>query len=49
MKRALTSITESATVTWAQDAIRVNGIAPGGTATAMITDWEKATPGVGIR
>lgn len=46
MKRALNSITETAAVTWAPEGIRVNGIAPGGTATAMIDDWEAATPGV---
>ncbi|PRX51381.1 NAD(P)-dependent dehydrogenase (short-subunit alcohol dehydrogenase family) [Prauserella shujinwangii] len=36
MKRALNSITETAAVTWGQQGIRVNGITPGGTATAMI-------------
>ena len=46
MKRALNSITETAAVTWAPDRIRVNGITPGGTATAMIEAWEKATPGI---
>lgn len=46
MKRALNSLTESAAVTWAGDAIRVNAITPGGTATEMIDDWEAATPGV---
>src|SRR5690349_21549546 len=46
MKRALNSITETAAVTWARDGIRVNGITPGGTATAMIDAWEAATPGV---
>ncbi|MEV8376038.1 SDR family oxidoreductase [Kribbella sp. NPDC056861] len=46
MKRALNSITESAAVTWAGEGIRVNGITPGGTATAMIDEWEAATPGV---
>jgi NAD(P)-dependent dehydrogenase (short-subunit alcohol dehydrogenase family) len=46
MKRALNSITESAAVTWGRDAIRVNGITPGGTATEMIDTWEAATPGV---
>jgi NAD(P)-dependent dehydrogenase (short-subunit alcohol dehydrogenase family) len=46
MKRALNSLTESAAVTWAKDGIRVNGITPGGTATAMIDQWEAATPGV---
>jgi len=46
MKRALNSLTESAAVTWAKEGIRVNGITPGGTATAMIEQWEAATPGV---
>ena len=46
MKRALNSITESAAVTWASEGIRVNGITPGGTATAMIDEWEAATPGI---
>ncbi|GGM70605.1 short-chain dehydrogenase [Lentzea pudingi] len=46
MKRALNSLTESAAVTWAREGIRVNGITPGGTATAMIDQWEAATPGV---
>ncbi|WP_026923220.1 SDR family NAD(P)-dependent oxidoreductase [Glycomyces arizonensis] len=46
MKRALNSITESAAVTWAPQGIRVNGITPGGTATAMIDEWEAAVPGV---
>ncbi|MFD5825897.1 SDR family NAD(P)-dependent oxidoreductase [Lentzea sp. NPDC060358] len=46
MKRALNSITESAAVTWAPEGIRVNGITPGGTATAMIDAWEAATPGI---
>jgi NAD(P)-dependent dehydrogenase (short-subunit alcohol dehydrogenase family) len=46
MKRALNSITESAAVSWAPHGIRVNGIAPGGTATEMIDAWEAATPGI---
>jgi len=46
MKRALNSITETAAVTWGRAGIRVNGITPGGTATAMIDAWEAATPGV---
>ncbi len=33
-------------MTWARDAIRVNGITPGGTATEMIDTWEAATPAV---
>ena len=46
MKRALNSITETAAVTWGQQAIRVNAIAPGGTATEMIDAWEAASPGI---
>ncbi|WP_166984261.1 SDR family NAD(P)-dependent oxidoreductase [Paramicrobacterium fandaimingii] len=46
MKRALNSITETAAVTWAPEGIRINGIAPGGTATDMMLEWDKATPGV---
>ncbi|TDD24146.1 SDR family NAD(P)-dependent oxidoreductase [Nonomuraea diastatica] len=46
MKRALNSITETAAVSWARDAIRVNGITPGGTTTEMMEAWEAATPGV---
>ena len=46
MKRALNSITETAAVTWAPQGIRVNGIAPGGTATQMMREWERATPGI---
>lgn len=46
MKRALNSITETAAVTWASQGIRVNGITPGGTATEMMDEWEKKTPGI---
>lgn len=46
MKRALNSLTETAAVTWAPQGIRVNGITPGGTDTAMIDEWEDAVPGV---
>jgi NAD(P)-dependent dehydrogenase (short-subunit alcohol dehydrogenase family) len=46
MKRALNSLTETAAVTWAAEGIRVNAIAPGGTATEMLEEWEAATPGV---
>ncbi|WP_217171419.1 SDR family NAD(P)-dependent oxidoreductase [Streptomyces sp. AC512_CC834] len=46
MKRALNSLTETAAVDLAPAGIRVNGIAPGGTATEMIDEWEAATPGI---
>lgn len=46
MKRALNSLTETAAVTWAAEGIRVNGITPGGTATEMMDEWEKMTPGI---
>jgi len=46
MKRALNSLTETAAVTWAAEGIRVNAITPGGTATEMMDDWEKKTPGI---
>lgn len=46
MKRALNSLTESAAVTWGPQNIRVNAIAPGGTATEMVETWESQTPGV---
>lgn len=46
MKRALNSITETAAITWAAEGIRVNGITPGGTATEMMDEWERRTPGI---
>ena len=46
MKRALNSLTETAAVNWAHQGIRVNGITPGGTATEILDQWERATPGV---
>jgi len=46
MKRALNSITETAAVTWAAEGIRVNGLMPGGTATEMMDEWERKTPGI---
>ncbi|MGW7688064.1 SDR family NAD(P)-dependent oxidoreductase [Streptomyces asiaticus] len=46
MKRAVNSLTESAAVTYGPEGIRVNAIAPGGTLTEMIREWEEATPGV---
>jgi NAD(P)-dependent dehydrogenase (short-subunit alcohol dehydrogenase family) len=49
MKRALNSLTETAAVTWAPHGIRVNAIAPGGTATDMVEAWEAAAPGTVAR
>ncbi|MEV7687720.1 SDR family NAD(P)-dependent oxidoreductase [Streptomyces bungoensis] len=46
MKRAVNSLTESAAVTYGPEGIRVNAIAPGHTATEMISTWEKASPGL---
>lgn len=45
-KRALNSLTESAAATYGPEGIRVNGVAPGTTFTAMISAWEEHTPGV---
>ncbi|GAB2660164.1 SDR family NAD(P)-dependent oxidoreductase [Kribbella swartbergensis] len=46
MKRAVNSLTESAAVTYGPEGIRVNAIAPGNTATAMIQAWEEHSPGL---
>lgn len=46
MKRAVNSLTESAAVTYGPEGIRVNAIAPGSTATEMISAWEEKSPGV---
>ncbi|MGY0060433.1 SDR family NAD(P)-dependent oxidoreductase [Streptomyces sp. LZ34] len=46
MKRGLNSLTESAAVTYGPEGIRVNAIAPGGTATQMIRTWEADSPGL---
>ncbi|HEX6355584.1 SDR family NAD(P)-dependent oxidoreductase [Actinophytocola sp.] len=46
MKRALNSLTESAAVTYGPEGIRVNAIAPGGTATEMIRTWQENSPGL---
>ncbi|MER8010833.1 glucose 1-dehydrogenase [Streptomyces sp. NPDC094149] len=46
MKRAVNSLTESAAVTYGPEGIRVNAIAPGYTATEMISTWEKGSPGL---
>lgn len=45
-KSALNSLTESAAVTYGPEGIRVNAIAPGGTLTEMLRDWEAVSPGV---
>lgn len=46
MKRAVNSLTESAAITYGPEGIRVNAIAPGGTETEMIRQWEEQSPGV---
>jgi NAD(P)-dependent dehydrogenase (short-subunit alcohol dehydrogenase family) len=46
MKRAVNSLTESAAITYGPEGIRVNAIAPGHTATAMIRSWEADSPGL---
>ncbi|MEU0968160.1 glucose 1-dehydrogenase [Streptomyces sp. NPDC005917] len=46
LKRAVNSLTESAAVTYGPEGIRVNAVAPGGTLTDMVREWEAATPGV---
>lgn len=46
MRRDLNSLTERAVDKWAKEGIRVHGIIPGGTATAMIPQWEPRPPGV---
>ncbi|WIN00557.1 glucose 1-dehydrogenase [Actinoplanes oblitus] len=46
MKRAVNSLTESAAVTYGPEGIRVNAIAPGNTATAMIDAWQSHSPGL---
>lgn len=46
MKRAVNSLTESAAVTYGPEGIRVNAVAPGGTLTEMIREWDAASPGV---
>ncbi|MBO0810411.1 MAG: glucose 1-dehydrogenase [Microlunatus sp.] len=46
MKRALNSLTESAAISYGPEGIRVNAIAPGNTATEMITAWEQQSPGL---
>ncbi|KZM74919.1 SDR family NAD(P)-dependent oxidoreductase [Nocardia terpenica] len=46
MKRALNSLTESAAILYGPEGIRVNAIAPGGTATRMLRDWNARSPGI---
>ncbi|MFE2063850.1 SDR family NAD(P)-dependent oxidoreductase [Streptomyces sp. NPDC059467] len=46
LKRAVNSLTQSAAVTYGPEGIRVNAVAPGGTLTEMVRDWDAATPGV---
>jgi NAD(P)-dependent dehydrogenase (short-subunit alcohol dehydrogenase family) len=46
MKRAVNSLTGSAAVTYGPEGIRVNAIAPGSTATEMLSAWEAESPGV---
>ena len=45
-KRAVNSLTASAAATYGPEGIRVNAVAPGGTLTRMIDEWEAATPGI---
>ncbi|MFG2532414.1 SDR family NAD(P)-dependent oxidoreductase [Streptomyces sp. NPDC048516] len=44
-KRAVNSLTASASVTYGPEGIRVNAIAPGTTLTEMLEDWEGESPG----
>ncbi|MBP2338181.1 NAD(P)-dependent dehydrogenase (short-subunit alcohol dehydrogenase family) [Saccharothrix coeruleofusca] len=46
MKRAVNSLTESAAVTYGPEGIRVNAVAPGGTDTEMIREWDAHSPGL---
>lgn len=46
LKRAVNSLTESAAISYGPEGIRVNAIAPGNTATEMITAWEQHSPGL---
>ncbi|MGW5656147.1 SDR family NAD(P)-dependent oxidoreductase [Streptomyces humi] len=46
LKRAVNSLTQSAAATYGPEGIRVNAVAPGGTLTEMVRDWDAATPGV---
>ncbi|WP_405582024.1 SDR family NAD(P)-dependent oxidoreductase [Streptomyces sp. NBC_01190] len=49
MKRAVNSLTESAGITYGPEGIRVNAIAPGNTATEMISTWAADSPGLADR
>ncbi|MFJ9469030.1 SDR family NAD(P)-dependent oxidoreductase [Streptomyces caniferus] len=44
-KRAVNSLTASASVTYGPEGIRVNAIAPGTTLTEMLHEWEEKSPG----
>lgn len=46
LKRAVNSLTESAAISYGPEGIRVNVIAPGNTATEMMTAWEQQSPGL---
>jgi len=46
MKRAVNSLTESAAITYGPEGIRVNAIAPGGTLTEMLREWDDRSPGI---
>jgi NAD(P)-dependent dehydrogenase (short-subunit alcohol dehydrogenase family) len=46
MKRAINSLTESAAVTFGPHGVRVNAIAPGNTATELMSTWEASSPGL---
>jgi NAD(P)-dependent dehydrogenase (short-subunit alcohol dehydrogenase family) len=45
-KRAVNSLTASAAATYAPQGIRVNAIAPAGTLTEMVEEWNRHDPGV---
>ncbi|MEU6355426.1 glucose 1-dehydrogenase [Streptomyces sp. NPDC047072] len=45
-KRAVNSLTASAAATYGPEGIRVNAVAPGGTLTEMIEEWQAKTPGI---
>ncbi|MEU3617040.1 glucose 1-dehydrogenase [Streptomyces sp. NPDC006872] len=45
-KRAVNSLTASAAMSYGTEGIRVNAVAPGGTRTRMIDEWEAQSPGI---